>query len=442
VFAGLLDETAPRILVRAANGIGKTTHLAWFAAKRMLDTPGLRVRAVGPTHDHVHKVLGGMVADFVDGSLAPGNYYVQGRGWNGGRARETILTNGSRIEWKAQKDDPESHSGSNRDLIVWDEPAKQAHYTENAARIRESSGQLIMAATMVNMSPARRNWLRGLVQGEDIDPETLWTEDQSFGRSVQSTGWVQYVAEYSLENAPWYTAADRADWLGMMSASPWQYDQRVRAGWEGGMADDRLLRGFSDANVSRSDPPGKVKIGIAMDHGEIAGHQVAVLFGYSGSRIWVLDEYVSEIATGPEEDARSVIIMLRKHGISVETGVDLAVGDVNTVGKSAAGWKVNEAIEDAIRLQCGRMTPAFKIKPVYKGPGAKEWGLRCINYASRRGDLSVHPRCHKILESLRHWKGTTNGEDGKLSHAADALRYALITVLARAPAYARLRLEY
>ena len=41
--------------------------------------------------------------------------------------------------------------------------------------------------------------------------------------------------------------------------------------------------------------------------------------------------------------------------------------------------------------------------------------------------------------TLRHWKGGGTGEDGQLSHAADALRYGVLGILADRPFYAGLR---
>ena len=155
----------------------------------------------------------------------------------------------------------------------------------------------------------------------------------------------------------------------------------------------------------------------------------------------MVDERMSDTATSPEEDARDLLAMLKKHHIA-PTAVDIAIGDVNTAGKSISGWSVNEAIGAAIAAQLNRRSPPFRIRPVYKGPGAKDWGLRVINMASRRGDLMVHPRCKALIRTLRNWQGRTTGEDGRMAHAADALRYGLISTIGERPTYSRLRLEF
>lgn len=443
VFAPLVSCDHPRICVRAANGIGKTRHLAWITAKRMIERDGYRVRAVAPTHTHTHKVFGGYLAEFLEGHLAPGFYFVRGKGWNGGRTSEIVTANGSRCQFLSLKDDPEAHSGENRDLIVMDEPPKQAHYIENAARLRESSGQMIIGATMVNLSPGRLRFLRTLVQGDDPPPEAEWSADQSYGVHLHSNGWMQVVARYSEANTPWYTDLDRSTWLDTMDTSPWQRGQRVDAAWEGGVSDARKLVGFTESNVSAMRPAGNVKIGIAWDHGEIAGHQICILYAWSerDERMWVIDEDAPEDCTTPQEDGKRALDMLRKHGIN-PAGVDNAVGDVNSAGKAMSGRKVNELIQESIRVQMARRSAPFQIRTPMKRPGSRDWGLRCLNFAARRGTLHIHPRCTAVLKTMRHWKGGYTGEDGKLAHAADTMRYAITSSLGKSETYSRLHLDY
>ena len=61
----------------------------------------------------------------------------------------------------------------------------------------------------------------------------------------------------------------------------------------------------------------------------------------------------------------------------------------------------------------------------------RNWGHRVVNGAFRRRELFIHPRCEAVCRTLRHWKGGKTGEDGALSHAADALRYGVLSILGR-----------
>lgn len=426
VWDVLLDQR--RILLRAANRIGKTRHCAWLAAKKMIEEPGCRVRVVGPTAAHIHNVLGEYLAEFLKPYLKKGSYYVTGKGWNGGRARTIILRNGSICELRALSDDVDAHSGTSQHLIIFDEPPTLAHYLENLARLGDTGGTLIIAATMVNRPV---EWLREMVQGKG-------QPDAEIGFTVHKTGWLQVVIEYSAENCPWYTDEQIAQHLEGMESSPWQYGQRVKGGWSG-VTLERLFVGINERNFTLEPPAGDFNVGLAFDHGEVAGHQAVVLFAYNKTRIYALDEYVNAVATSPEDDAGEVLNMLARHNIK-PTDVDLAVGDINTA-TGYTGWRINQVLQKAFAEQTHKKAPPFMILDPDKSPGSVDWGLRCINFAGRRGDLTIHKRCVHLGKSLRHWKGGKNGEDGKLVHIVDALRYFVTSAVGHMSTYARLRFD-
>jgi hypothetical protein len=393
----------------------------------MVAEPGTRARVIGPTNDHIHNVLGKYLAEFLGPHLADGSYYVEGKGWNGGRARVIRLKNGSICELKSLKDDPDAHSGRSCHIVAFDEPPTLAHYTENAARVVDTQGVVIIAATMVNRPVA---WLREMVQGSDKDPGP--------GRTSHGSGWIQYVATFNGDACPWYSEEQIAEWISTMESSPWEYGQRVLASWDGVTA-ERILVGIDESNIVDSRPEGEVSIGLAFDHGTAAGSQAAILFAYRGLRTWVLDEIVAVTATTPEEDARECLRMLRKHGLGPEA-VDFAVGDLN-VAKGYAGWRVNDALEAAFKAQTNSRAAPFHIQAPDKTAGSVDWGLRVLNYAGRRGDLQISPRCRMLVAAVRHWKGGKTGKDGEFSHVVDALRYGVVGIIGASPRYAKLRFD-
>ncbi len=65
------------------------------------------------------------------------------------------------------------------------------------------------------------------------------------------------------------------------------------------------------------------------------------------------------------------------------------------------------------------------------------YGSRLINYAFRRGDLTIHPRCKNLIHSFQHFKGSE--ED--LKHNLDAARYAMSSILSDKKGYFRLRFD-
>ena len=65
------------------------------------------------------------------------------------------------------------------------------------------------------------------------------------------------------------------------------------------------------------------------------------------------------------------------------------------------------------------------------------YGSRLINYAFRRADLTIHPRCKNLIHSFQHFKGSE--ED--LKHNLDAARYAISSILMERKGYFRLRFD-
>jgi hypothetical protein len=176
---------------------------------------------------------------------------------------------------------------------------------------------------------------------------------------------------------------------------------------------------------------------MGIDHGEGIGKEAAILMLYIDGdypKIWVIDEYRNTKRTDPDEDAHGILKMLRRHDIRPQE-VDLCVGDINTAGKGAGGIKVNDALSDAIRRQTKTKHPPIVIRSARKGRGSVMYGSRLINYAFRRGDLTVHPRCKTLIHSFQHFKGTE--ED--LKHPLDAARYVISAILANKKGYFRLR---
>ena len=414
-----VDDDRKRIILRAANRVGKTRHAAFKLAMEMVQRPGLRCRAVGPNRQQTSQVLGRYLAEFLDPYLSERSYYKLGLGWN---HNTIVLTNGSICQLKSYEDRPDTHAGDSLDLVILDEPPPQSIFSENLARTMDTEGQCILCLTPVGRPVA---WLRDMVEKE-------------------GSPWTQYVAEFNHTTCPWYSEAQVLDWLDTMKASPWDYQQRALGAWEG-ITLDRLFAAFTEGRVSDTMPGDilsktDLKVGIGIDHGQVSGHQIAILCLYSDSgHVWVIDEAVGG-DTAPEEDATMLREMLRRNGIK-PIEVDMAVADTNAAGKGWASYKVSELIEKAMAKQLGIASTPFRLTKPYKGPGSVNWGLRIINYALRRGELSIHPRCRSVIECLTHWQGTKKGEDGEFSHAADALRYLMMKLLQNTPAYHKLRWE-
>ena len=107
------------------------------------------------------------------------------------------------------------------------------------------------------------------------------------------------------------------------------------------------------------------------------------------------------------------------------------------MGKTGVGIKVNDALADAIKRQTRSKHTPFVIKSARKGKGSVMYGSRLINYAFRRNDLLINPRCKTLIHSFQHFKGN----EEELKHPIDAARYAISDILASKKGYFKLRFE-
>ena len=262
---------------------------------------------------------------------------------------------------------------------------------------------------------------------------------------AKGTPWRQYVAEFSQANCPWYTEEQVQAWLDTMESSPWEYQQRIEGKWDGQTL-DRYYMGFGESNVDAAaiGPGTAVEVAISIDHGEVGNNTCALLIVWGGGsprglswapqagrHVWVLDEHFSEDGDSEVQHAAGILEMLQRHGIKPNE-VKIATGDTNRRGN----WRVNDMLTSEVARQLKRKTAPFRFVAATKD---RSWGHRVLNGAFKRRELFVHPRCTSVLKTLRHWKGGKSGEDGQLSHAADALRYGVLGILGDRPFYAGLR---
>ena len=390
-----------RILVRAANRIGKTRHAAAKLAKVMLETPNGRFRAVGVTYVQSISVVSRYLHEFLPpGSIEESCRYSLENGWTHQLIR---LKNGATCEIRSQDQSAIAHAGSDLDGVWIDEIPPPDIYLESVKRVISRRGWVWVTMTPIGRPVA---WYRTLVE-------------------EAGSPFVQYVVEFSHANCPWYTEAQVNGWLAEAASAAWAYRQTVFGDWEGETL-DRVFTGFdNDCVVTDDDLPSEAfKLGIGIDHGEGIGRQVALLALWTDSTLYVIDEVVSTTQTTPEQDAKAILHALGAWGWTL-TDVARIVGDINSAGKLGAGLKVNEVLADALSTQSKMRARAVTIAAPSKGKGSVLMGERTINAAFMRGTLRVSTRCSKLLFALKNY----SEGDEDLKHYIDALRYIAQPVL-------------
>lgn len=397
----VIDSTHKRLCVRAATQVGKSFCCARKAIKYALDNPGSIGLIVTADHRSKREVIGKALHD-----LMPAGAVLDTCDWNMKRGwRNDVITfhNGSQILFRSGESSQISLAGLTVDWVWFDEPPPSREvFTEALQRVAVRSGNVFLSFTAVGRDT---KWLRKIIEGDpETDPPTPPSED-----------WHQIVMQLTVEDCPHRSAESIAAQIGTVGS--WEYSARVLGAWESETV-DRVFDGFTETSVVSAVKPGHYRFGLGMDHGELAGSEAAVLALWDKSHISVIDTYVSQTATDPEQDGKAIRDMLTRHQLTPKS-IDLAVGDINRAGKADAGRTVNEMLEAHLQ--------PMQIQRARKGSGSIEYGVRLINVALRRGHLTVHERCEPVIRSMKHWRNDRATED--LKHIIDGMRYLLVPIL-------------
>lgn len=310
---------------------------------------------------------------------------------------------------------------------VFDEvPIRQEVYSEVAKRVQASGGWVSIGMTPIG---APVEWIRADVAAgliEDIHsrlvPEAL----------------IPVGAHYPI-SLPDGTPCD-ADWISQIERETPEHERpvRVHGEWEI-RSQGRYFANFvsegSASHVHERLPAGRITVCLGVDHGTLPGSQVAVLALVTPPRgaddspcVYVLDMYVDSTGTAsPRDDARGIVDMLTRHGMTWAS-VDHAFGDrVHMPG--AGGQKSNRDLQAQI-AKIEKVAP-IDLRPQIRtvkrgqgrGSGSLAVGSRWLFHAiSRPGGFGVHPRCVGLIRSLDNYDIMVDDEH---KHAVDALRYGL-----------------
>jgi hypothetical protein len=424
-LSAFVHDRGKRIVVRAANRVGKTRHATYKAGKWAVEHPGSRIRVVGPTSKMVNSVHARYLNDFLKNHLREGSYYTEGRGFNAGNT--IVLRNGSIIQLMSYEQSPDAHAGDELDIVLLDEPPTQPIFQESLARVLSRDGAVWITLTAVGR-PVK--WLRQIVEAAD-------------------SPWKQYVVQFSAASAPWYSAAQVASFLRDMAAAPWQYAQRVMGAWEG-VTDDRRLSAFSNGNVvPLTITPAQgwplkgrdIHAALVVDHGEDAGHSAWLLFAWMVVKrdryrptiaVRVLAEWTNPKRMSAEREAVAVREMVERAGLRLQD-LDFAVGDINSAGKTSGARSLNEAYESIFAKLMGAPVdqPVLRFRAAQKGGGSIDTGLIVCNQlfgaeiAEDTFALSVHESCERLVEACSHW----TGKNDDMKHLIDALRYGTTAIV-------------
>lgn len=393
-FRGLLERglrRGDRVLARAANRTGKTTHAAYLVARTLEENPGIRLRGVSVDYSQQRKAMGLHLQRFLSpGALVDGCNFNETRGWSHNLVR---LRNGSSLQLMNYTQDPQAFEGDSLDGIWCDEPPPVRAWAPNISRLLDRNGWFVVTATMVGR-PVQ--YLRDIVEDE-------------------ASRWRQVVVRFGTEACPWYSEEQARAWIAEAKAAPWEYEQRINAAWEG-IATGRRYTGYTEESIVERLPPGVWTVGVGIDHGELGTNQVAVLLLWDEAtrRMYVADEYVGDGPSTIKDDARGIVAMLRRNGLR-PLDVDEWTGDNNSAGKARVGLKVNDLLGEELGVE---------ISPPDKTAGSVETGEYLVNLALLQGRLLVKEGLVAVDKTMRYYDGSE-----ALKHISDAIRYRARPVL-------------
>lgn len=430
-----LRSTNRRKMIRMGNRGGKSfvalADVALRAGKRHPWRPDWNARR-GPLHQWIVTVSWAQSRSLMTmfrevlgpDDLVKAPNWDPAKGW-GKDAPTLVFRDGSTVGWRTMKQGPLAMAGAELDHILIDEPCAIEHYRELERRVISRAGELSLALTPVN-APGDLQWLRDLaLEGIVQDLHAPMTEE------------LFRFEDGSLRRLPDGTLCDAA-WIEEQArAVPARWREIVlHGGWEEVVTDGAFAESFSRSkHVHDFRLDGGEVLVLGIDHGTSAFTETAVLCAVDERTeypsVYVLDVYEAAENSPPEVDARSILAMLRRHGVEWRQ-LRRVTGDIaHYGGRGKINRKTNKdlAYELARELRLGRNDAlAPPIWTAKTGAGSNPRGsiYRGVSWLHRAmlrdAQFTVHPRCESLIRALETYRG---GSEDPSGHLVDGLRYAL-----------------
>lgn len=438
---GYLSSTARRKLLRVGNRAGKSfcalADVHMRAKRQHPFRPDWNARR-GPVHQWIVTVswsqsvpLQRIFREFLgDGEIAKAPNWDPAKGW-GKDAPTLVYPDGSTVGWRTMRQGPLAHAGAELDHILVDEPCAVEHFRELERRVVTRAGEISLALTPVN-APGDLSWLRDFVTDGVIEEhhhpmtEALFRFDDGTFRTLP---------DGTLCNAAWIEEQAKA--------VPVRWREIVlHGGWDEVVTDGAFAESFSPAkHVSAFALDGTETLALGIDHGTQKFTETAVLVAVDERteypHVYVLDCYEASENSPPEADARAIVEMLKRQGLTWRH-LKRATGDIaHYGGRGKINRKTNRdlAYELAREMKLGKGDAlAPPIWTAKTGAGANPRGsvYRGVSWLHRAllrdAQITIHPRAQPLIDAMERYRGGSTDPHG---HLIDALRYALDSWIVR-----------
>jgi len=429
-------EAARLALLRKGNQLGGTTVLLMDLIARcrgdeslgtvLHHKPPINAIVISESWDQMGQPGGFMSklwdllpADEIDPKIA----FEPGRGITGKPPRIVFTSGpgkGSVIGFGTYRQGAARLAGSTIQHVAADEPPPSSLLAELVPRLLRHRGTMRLDFTPVLDMPDQDE-LRGLV---------------ARGLVVEHNPHLCEASCWPI-GAPfaWVRQADIDEMASLLPAA--EVGMRLRGDWEPVITGNWLSAWSEGLHVRRDSPPEGALVGIGIDHGANAGKQAASLFTASDLSSlhpygWFLDEDIGTGRTSTKDDARAILEMLKRNGMTWRD-VDVWVGDRATTMDRLLLIKDNAKLRAELAALCRVSVEEFPIiETARKGAGSLDHGLRKWNalLALKDQDGTPHcvvsPRAPVTAKFCGKWSG--NKLD-PLKNIGDAARYILNRVI-------------
>jgi hypothetical protein len=424
-----LEMRGKCIVWRAGNQLGKSRGLAkkiiYFIRRQGIYAdrrPGpVKVLVISVSKEQMEPLCAKLWELLPKDEIAPDVEFIPGFGFRGKPPRITFVAGegkGSMIQFATYSQGSRRVAGGTYDVVACDEPLPERVFGEVQPRVLHGvPGEIWITFTPTPDSPPL-DYLRDKVKkGEVVELNTHLTLDN-----------VTLVNEDGSAGRPLLTQAQIDEYAG--SLLELEKDMRLRGGWDI-IVKDRILTNWSPACVGPLRVPKGIKLAVGIDHGAGAGKQAAALVaidqrdGYA-PKVWLLEEYVADGYTTPEQDAEAILAMLARRGWGYDA-VDYWLGDRASGMNRYDIRKSNRDLQKQFARLLGRRTDEIaRIEVPYKFTGSVGYGCRVMNAIMGRRDeqqlshFRVDPKCVHFANAVTKWKGSTKDP---LKDIIDAVRY-------------------
>jgi len=418
----MLEDPAPRVLLRGPNQVGKTECLAADVVDLMLGTarwqkdravrhpPPVECWVVATSWKQSLSCQRKLRAMIPSEELASKVKFSQLRGFTG-QAFQT--RNGSLCTIVTVSQDVANLASATLDAVFPDEVPTEEAWSEIVARVRHKSGQIRTYFTPVNRPVG---FVKKKVEAGEISEhhtgltlEAVWPEGalRPFQTQAQIDAFVRDLP-------------------------PWRRAQQAQGEWEGA-TEGRWCADFSPTKHVSTKPPTGMgwRLAVGLDYGlqpgKMSAHLIAVRNGHTVSPeavIW--DEAAADEKTvwTMQDLTREVLAMLARNDLAYDD-IDEWCGDRSAEARS--GKASNRDLQANLAAALNRLWS--QVKPVRvprKGANSVAYGVGVVNALFARDAAWIHPRCEGLIKFVSHFSGDKRDP---VKDQGDSARYGLLALI-------------